>query len=88
MKFEEGDTLKKINRQGCERCERSWTIWRLPVIEILDITSDVKTKFLEWKINELYSEWLLVPLFDKALFYVKKWEVDLEEAIRATWIDN
>ncbi len=78
--------LMLVSGHGCEKCNNTWYLWRLSVIEVFEITEPIKKIILEWwTITEVYAQaradWYLT-MEEDGIMKVLQWLTTMDEIRR------
>ena len=80
---------KVLKPKGCEYCNNTWYLWRMAIIEALEITEEMRTKIMKeepWENLLPYAKqkWF-IPMQRDWVLKVIKWETDLKEVHRVSY---
>ncbi len=80
---------KVMKPKGCEYCNNTWYLWRMAIIEVLEITEEMRTKIMKeepWENLLPYAKqkWF-IPMQRDWVLKVIKWETDLKEVHRVSY---
>ena len=75
--------------KGCEYCNNTWYLWRMAIIEVLEITEEIRTKIMKeepWENLLPYAKhkWF-IPMQRDWVLKVIKGETDLKEVHRVSY---
>ena len=80
---------KVMKPKGCEYCNNTWYLWRMAIIEVLEITEEMRTRIMKeepWENLLPYAKqkWF-IPMQRDWVLKVIKWETDLKEVHRVSY---
>ena len=80
---------KVMKPKGCEYCNNTWYLWRMAIIEVLEITEEIRTKIMKeepWENLLPYAKqkWF-IPMQRDWVLKVIKGETDLKEVHRVSY---
>ena len=80
---------KVLRTKWCEHCNHSGYSWRIAILELLEITDDLRTKILKnpygQDLTKMVKESDFLPLQDDGILKVISWETTLEEVHRVSY---
>ena len=80
---------KVLRTKWCEHCNHSGYSWRIAILELLEITDDLRAKILNnpygQDLTEIVKESDFLPLQDDGILKVISWETTLEEIHRVSY---
>ncbi len=77
---------KVVQAMWCDKCNNTWYIWRIAVLEVFEITDNIRTMILEWKSTitifwKAREQWYLTMKED-AILKLLEWKTTLDEIRR------
>lgn len=79
----DGKILQAI---GCEKCNKTWYIGRIAIVEVFEITDDIRAMIVQWKMtNEMYGkarEMGFLSMKEDGIIKMLNWETTLDELRR------
>ena len=75
-----------VQAQGCSQCNETWYQWRLAILEMLEITEDIRDLIVDkWNepaiLSKARTNWF-ITLSEDGIIKVLKWETTMEEIHR------
>lgn len=75
-----------LESNGCEKCNNTWYQWRIAILEILEVTEDMRDLIVDkekeaWILIKARENWF-ITLLEDWIIKVLKWETTLDEVRR------
>jgi type II secretory ATPase GspE/PulE/Tfp pilus assembly ATPase PilB-like protein len=75
-----------VESHGCALCNETWYQWRTAILEVLEITEDMRNLIIDrenesWILTKARENWF-ITLLEDWIIKVLKWETTLDEIHR------
>ena len=75
-----------VEAHGCAQCNETWYQWRIAILEVLEITEDMRNLIIDWEnessiLTKARENWF-ITLNEDGIIKVLRWETTLSEIHR------